>query len=164
MTAQFHESLIYEGEKTSMAFCPPIPDNNPRIIELTDKEIKDQDEFSAMFILSTACWREYIGTWEIKDGCFYLVGLEGKYRLSGDEPLFADWFTGVLSIPRGQMIQCVHMDFDSVFEEEIHIKIEQGIVTNTRVVDNRKKKHDKGSLGWENLPGMENLFFGDEDI
>jgi len=162
MTAQIHESLIYDGDNTSMAFCPPLPENNPRVIELSYEEIQDGDAGGIIF--STACWREYVGTWEIKDGRFYLVGLEGRYRLNGDEPLFADWFTGVLRIPRGEMIVYVHMGYGSVFEEEVHVKIEQGVVTQTRVVDNRGKKHDERQLGSENLPGRENRFPGDDEI
>ena len=34
------------------------------------------------------------------------------------------------------------MGFGSVYEEELHIKIEKGIVTNTRIMDNRDKEYD----------------------
>ena len=132
MTAQVHETLIYDGNETSMAFCPPLPENNPRVKMLTDEEIEEDDASGIVF--STACWRQYIGTWEIKGGRFYLRGIEGRYQLGGSEPLFADWFTGVLRIPRGEMLQYVHMGYGSVFEEEVHVKIEQGVVTNTKVV------------------------------
>lgn len=161
MTAQVHERLIYDGDETSMAFCPPLPDNHPRIKALSDEEVETGDTEGIMF--STACWRQYVGTWELKEGRFYLIGLEGRYKLEGDEPLLADWFTGILRIPKGEMVQYVHMGFGSVFEQETHIKIEKGVVTKTRTVDNRGKKHDEGSLGWRNLPGMENRFPGDDE-
>jgi hypothetical protein len=164
MTAQIHEQLIYNGDQTSMAFCPPLPENNPCIRELSDEEIERGEGGGGPFIFSTACWRQYVGTWEIKDGRFYLVGIEGRYRLEGDEPLFADWFTGVLRIPRGEMLQYVHMGYGSVFEEEVHVKVEQGVVTETKVIDNRGKKHDEWRLGWENLPGHENRFPGDDEV
>lgn len=118
MTAQIHERLIFDGEETSMAFCPPLPKGHSRIIEI--------DPDKALF--STACWRGYQGTWEIKDGQFYLVGLGGRFRLQGEEPLLADWFSGVLRIPRGEMLQYVHMGFGSVFEEEVHVKIVRGVL------------------------------------
>jgi len=162
MTAQIHERLIYDGNETSMAFCPLLPENNPRIKKLTDEEIEYDDENGIIF--STACWRKYVGTWEIKDGRFYLLGLEGRYRLNGSEPLFADWFSGVLRIPRGEMIQYVHMGYGSVFEEEVHVKVKQGVVTETKVIDNRGMKHDEWRLGWDNLPGLENRFPGDDEM
>lgn len=162
MTAQIHEILIYDGNETSMAFCPPLAEDNPRIKRLTDEEFKEDGLGGIIF--STACWRGYKGTWEIKEDRFYLVGLKGRYRLTGSEPLFADWFTGVLRIPRGEMILYVHMGYGSVFEEELHVKVEQGIVTATKVIDNRGKKHDEGRLEWENLPGHENRFPGDDEM
>ncbi|MGI0015521.1 MAG: hypothetical protein ACREBU_19060, partial [Nitrososphaera sp.] len=39
MTAQIHEKLIIDGEKTSMAFCPPLPIGHPRIVAVSDDEI-----------------------------------------------------------------------------------------------------------------------------
>lgn len=162
MTAQVHEELIYDGKKTSMAFCPPLPFGHPRIKELSKEEINKKDLESVIF--STACWRQYIGKWEIRNGRFYLRSLKGRYQLKGRSPLFADWFSGILRIPEGKMLHYVHMGFASVFEKEIHIKIEQGIVKKIRVVDNRMKQHDPDQLGWENLPGMENQFPGDDDM
>ena len=152
MTAQIHEKLIYEGEETSMAFCPPLPENHPRI---KDDEIK---------FVSSGCWRGYIGTWEIKEGKFYLVDIKGKYKLVGDSPIFADWFSGVIRIPRGELLHYVHMGFGSVFEEELHVKIEKGIVQKKKLIDNRHKKVDLAALRRKNLPGSENRFEGDEDL
>jgi len=160
MTAQIHERLILDERETSMAFCPPLPDQHPRIIEI-DPDKTDLED-SDFILFSTACWRNYQGTWEIKDGKFYLVDLRGRFRLQGKEPLLADWFSGVLRIPRGEMLQYVHMGFGSVFEEEVHIKIEGGNVVASRVIDNRAKKQDELALTWRNLPGGENRFPGDD--
>jgi hypothetical protein len=141
VTAQYHERLIYDGDETSMAFCPPLPDNHLRITALSIEEFLKGA--ATGFRFSTACYRLYVGTWELKEGRFYLVGLEGRYKLEGGEPLLADWFTGVLVIPKGEIIHYVHSGFDSVFEQEIHVKINNGVVTETRTVDNRGKKYDE---------------------
>lgn len=162
MTAQFHENLILDGEKTSMAFCPPLPENHPRIIELSYEEAIKEEVNSLVF--STACWRQYIGTWKIQDEKFYLVTLSGKYKLIGDEPIFADWFTGVLRIPKGKLLHYVHMGFGSVYEQEVHLKIEAGMVTASRTTDNRNKDFSKWDLSRENLPGSENHFPGDDEL
>jgi len=162
MTAQCHERLIIDGEETSMAFCPPLPEGHPRVVEVP----RERAGGTSPYLFSTACWRNYVGTWEIRDGRFYLVGIEGVYKLIGDEPLLADWFTGVLRVPRGEMLQYVHMGFGSVFEEELHIKIEEGIVTRSRVISNRDKPpRQRGVLGWmDDLPGRENRFEGDDEM
>ena len=161
MTAQIHERLIYEGEETSMAFCPPLPMGHPRLIEVDPQQARQDASDSILF--STACWRGYQGAWEIKDGKFYLVSLRGRFHLQGEEPLLADWFSGVLRISRGALLQYVHMGFGSVYEEEVHVRIERGQVVASHLVNNRGKKQDERELGWRNLPGGENRFPGDDE-
>jgi len=161
MTAQVHEKLVLDGQPVSLAFCPPIPTGHPRILELDQAEAR-RDAPSIIF--STACWRGYIGTWEIKDGSFYLVDLKGRLRLQGSEPLLADWFSGVLRIPQGKILNYVHMGFGSLYEFEEHIKIDSGRVSARRRIDNRGKKFDAADAGWRNLPGGENRFDGDDDL
>jgi len=143
-----------------MRFCPPLPENLPRIIKLKEDEIVDGGDI----VFSTGCWRQYIGTWEIRDGKFYLVSIEGIYKLSGNSPILADWFTGTLRIPKGKMLHYVHMGFGSVFEQEVHVKIEKGVVVKYQTIDNRNKDVNKRELGWKNLPGFENKFDGDDDL
>lgn len=58
----------------------------------------------------------------------------------------------------------IHMGFGSLYKEEVHVKIEQGIVVASAVQDNRKERHDPVQLGWHNLPGLENRFQGDNAL
>ena len=95
MTAQLHENMIYEGQDVSMFSFPGFPENHPRIIELTDKQIWAKGEPRRV---SSNCWRGYIGSWEIKEAKLYLLKLERDYELEVDEPLFADWVTAELHI------------------------------------------------------------------
>ncbi len=164
MTAQFHEKLILEGKVSSMAFCPPLPTSHPRLVELTEEAInagiKAGDIPSLVF--STACWRNYLGSWELKDGRFYLSAIAGRYKMIGDEPILADWFTGVLRIPDGELLHYVHMGFGSVYEFETHLKIENGIVVDERRIDNRGKDMSEEDQLFKNWPGVENRFDGDD--
>ena len=161
MTAQIHERLILDGENTTMAFCPPFPEDHPRIIDRHAEGLPGDGADAGCY--STACWREYQGTWEIEDGKFYLRRLVGRFRLRSNEPIFADWFSGMLRIPRGECLQYVHMGFGSIFEEELHIKIEKGVVTSSKVIDNRGMQADRRDLALRNLPGSENRFPGDDE-
>ena len=103
MTAQLHENMIYEGQDVSMFSFPGFPEDHPRIIELTDKQIWAKGEPRRV---SSNCWRRYIGSWVIKEGKLYLLKLDRDYELEGDEPLFADWVTAEL-----------HLIMDSDFPE-----------------------------------------------
>ena len=147
MTAQVHEKLIYDGEELSMAFCPPLPEKDPRLQERREDEMEDCDPI----IFSTACWRGYIATWEIKDGKFYLVDIAGRYKLAAEAPLFADWFSGVLRIPQGDILHYAHMGFATVYEQELLVTIEKGVVVETKVVDNRGRKVPPSIQEWGNV-------------
>lgn len=118
MTAQMHEKLIIDGKMASMTSCPAIPEWESRISR------PDQP------IMNTACWRGYVGTWEIKEDKLYLIGLEGMYHLEGSEPLFAGWFSGMLRVPRGKMLQYIHMGFESIYESELWIEVQNGLIVH----------------------------------
>ena len=124
MTAQAHEILILEGSKTSMAFCPPLPENDSRITKAPQTTI------------NSSCWRGYVGSWEIKHGRFFLIGLSGKYKLRDETPLFAEWFSGEIKVPQGDILNYVHGGSTPIYEREQHITVENGIVVASSTVDN----------------------------
>jgi hypothetical protein len=152
-----HERLILNGERTSMAFCPPLPLGHPRLLK---SETVPAGQLTP--VCSTRCWRKHIGTWALDGGRLHLIDLIGQFQLSGDEPLFADWFTGVLRIPVGEQLQYVHMGFGSVYESELHIRIQQGREIERRTIDNRKRTQNETDLALSNFPGLENRFPGDD--
>jgi len=63
MTAQIRERLFFNGKKYGMA-------TEPLNVYLQQNNIMLEDE-----IYCTACWRNYIGTWTIKDNKLYLTEL-----------------------------------------------------------------------------------------
>ena len=63
-----------------------------------------------------------------------------------------------------KLLAYVHMGFGSVYEEELHIHVERGRVTGTRVYDNRGMEIDTHRLSFGNLLGWENCFPGDRDF
>lgn len=135
MTAQFREKLIYNGEEYGMAAEPLYP-------YLESKDIKFEST-------STACWRGYYGTWEIRNNKLFLVDLvafteEHKdvrfdYLFHRQNEVFADWVTEEIRIPRGEMLQYIHMGYASIHEEDLFLNIQDGILINSRIVDNRSK-------------------------
>jgi len=128
MTSQAHEILILEGKKTSMMSCPSLPDENPHITRKSKIEIS-----------STGCWRGYIGTWEIKNSQLFLIGLSGEnYKLKEETIIFADWFSGELIVPEGNVLTPIHAGFCTVYEQEQRITIKRGLVVDSSLVDNRQ--------------------------
>ena len=102
---------------------------------------------------STACWRGYVGTWEIRDARLFLVGIEADYQdgapatlaslFQGEaKRIFARWFTGTLRCPRGGELEYVHMGYGSIYEEDLLLKIEQGNLVGQEVHVNGTAAHN----------------------
>lgn len=130
-TAQYPDILI-EGKDTVEIFSNPLEQY------LNDKEEK---VFCGEKLVesSTACWRGYQATWEIKDNKLFLLSvMKGCGEYSSDffdlekeystDNVLANWFTGVIRCPIGKMLQYVHMGYGSIFEGEKYIYLTNGLV------------------------------------
>ncbi|MCQ2093255.1 MAG: hypothetical protein MJY85_11325 [Fibrobacter sp.] len=137
MTAQIHERLILNGKSMTMACSPAIP-KKVDVVTLSNNELRAEIAARKVssFVESSACWRGYIGTWEIKDNMLFLNKLEGRYKLISPTPIFASWFTGELKIPKGRIVRYVHGEFYSLYRKELYIHIEKG-----RVIGKRNVRH-----------------------
>ena len=147
MTAQIGEKLCYEGHEVSMCSEPL-----GAYFELSG--INPEFDFSC-----TALWRGYVGTWEIRDDRFYLIGLSGTLKDGTEatvatffpdfpERVLAHWYSGQLRIPKGKMLEYVHMGYGSTYEEDLFITIEKGVVTKTSVQHNGDAGNPDGTEGY----------------
>lgn len=136
MTAQAREKLIFKGEETWMAAQPL----NDYLENVNDKEFEAH---------CSACWRGYFGQWEIKDDGLYLIGLDATikgnkavgldYLFPGQDRVFADWFSGEIRIPQGEMLDYVHMGYASLYERDLILVFKKGLLIKEYLVDNKKK-------------------------
>ena len=144
MTAQFSEILHYKGEQLSM-----------RVTPLSDYFVLMglKPDFR---ICSTACWRCYVGEWDITLDRLYLIGISAHYEdgtevMLGslfpgyDSRVFAHWYSGVLSIPQGDLVEYVHMGVASVYERDVLISVEQGVIVDTQVRVNSEQSSARES-------------------
>jgi hypothetical protein len=144
MTAQAHETIIYEGEQYGMADEPLYK----YLLFYHFFRLRRRPKF---VVESTACWRGYYGTWEIKDEKLYLIKLlaytkgykevDIEFVFPGKREVFAWWFTGEIRIPLGKLLKYVHSGYDSVFEEDLFLAFYKGILVNSRIEDNRDKEN-----------------------
>jgi hypothetical protein len=139
MTAQAMESLVFKGERLLMC-------TTPLDIYLVQRGIQFYSE-------TTANWRGYIGSWEIKGSeelgyRLYLVELSasiayqnrvGLDYLFPDYPngIFAHWFSGEIRCPRGDRLHYVHGGYASIYEEDLFLEFQEGVLKGTRVVKNQ---------------------------
>ncbi len=143
-TNQLPEKLVDEFyEERDMASAP-----------LEDYFSADHPRPKWLVATSSACWRGYVGTWEIRENALFLTwlhkeALSGKedfwWRLDnaiplerifvGDEgPVRADWFSGVLRVLDGKRL--TSMMFSPVRERDLFISVLRGEILGKRTVDN----------------------------
>lgn len=132
-TAQIPDTIVLDGEESPLHSEPLRPllrvPEAERIIELEPAE----DGCSAS-------WRGYAASWSIRsdrlflerivtDPCGEHVEVPLERAFAGRKaPLHAFWFTGVLIVPRGRMIEYVHMGYDSTYERYVLLVLEKGRV------------------------------------
>lgn len=138
MTAQTPETLIYRGEK--LALCSEPLKHFPGVSPVK----------TPYYCPSTSLWRGYVGTWAIESDRLYLQSLSRAKQVSGQdayvgiadlfpgfsEGVFAHWYTGVLRCPRGALLKYVHGGYLSVYEEDLFIRVQRGVVVAERIVRN----------------------------
>lgn len=147
MTAQFAEVLHYKGEQLQLRTHP---------LSVYFGQMGISPEFQDK---STACWRRYVGHWEILMDRLYLVGISATYSDGREvtieslfpgfeDRVFAHWYSGILTIPQGEMTKYVHMGYLSRYERELLIAIENGIVVDTHMrVNNEDSDKEEGDHG-----------------
>jgi len=148
--------------------CPATTQIRDRLIYINNEYFLDYDEFpfedywsdenpkpECLHMGSTACWRGYIATWEVRNGSLFLKSLDKESSPNKDEtviplqnifpdvngPILADWYSGVL--------KC---DKDEMHKELLFISINKGKVLGTRKAtwEQVKNPPDK-DLSWSSL-------------
>lgn len=145
-TAQFPEILILEGKEEEMVSTP------------LDEYFKAQPQARPHIIkgmTSTALFRGYRGTWEIKNGDLLLKSVqrhglirEGQESRSAmvevplkslfpteDGPVKATWFSGVLALRRGELLQ-TFMGLGSIYSQTTYLTIKDGKLIARHEIDN----------------------------
>ena len=137
MTAQLSEALIMDDERHRL-FETPL-DDYFRLMRM-------ESPFPSG---CSACWRGYLGTWELTNGRLYLTRLGAEMGEASSitiadlfpgfpDRVFAHWFSGCLRLPQGEQIEYIHMGFSRQHERDLFIDIRQGCEIGRRIVDNTR--------------------------
>jgi hypothetical protein len=134
-TAQEGDVLILDGKQYNLQTNPlnPYLEQNPGRLPKSD-------------VVSSSNWRGYIATWEVKGGQLLLKDIhvavskkdsktfETEDRsviekvFSQKPPIVAEWFTGNLIIPTGDLKSYVHMGYASTYDNYIILTIRKGLI------------------------------------
>jgi hypothetical protein len=133
-TAQTPDKIIYNGKEYRLNSNPL----EPYFEKFPDKRPKSE-------IMSTSLWRGYVATFEVRDNQLFLKDIEILCSDTTSKETFSikwrsvindvfpdqnnikiDWFTGILVIPYGELINYVHMGYGSTYENYILLEFDQG--------------------------------------
>ena len=137
MTIQAGDILTYRGEKTTIATEP------------LKSYLETRSDVGFIF-KSTGLVRGYIGTWEIKNNQLYLISLLGfvdnnkkvdlSYLFPNKTEVFADWFSGDIRIPEGELLKKINVGYASVFEKDRFLTFKEGILISETIKNNKNPK------------------------
>lgn len=129
MTMQFSERLILAGSEVGMYEYPSLSDNRPQLRKATDEE--------AQWLLNcSACHRQYIGTWEVRERRLYLVSVKGIYAKVNEEPVFADWVSQEATVLLGRVLK--GSEWFAICEQDLRITFSGGLVERATLTDYRR--------------------------
>ena len=128
-TAQYPDKIIYNNKEYSLLTNP--------LEKFFDK---NEDKVPKGGVISSALWRGYIATFEIVDNQLYVKDIQIQIEKNDDyewksviNEVFPDiserkldWFSGLLTLPFGKIINYVHMGYGSTYENYNLIEIANG--------------------------------------
>jgi hypothetical protein len=133
-TAQYPDKIIYNGKEYSLH-------SNPLEVYFEKYPHKRPQDG----IMSSALWRGYVATFEVKDNQLFLKDIEIEYRDTSSKESYPykwrsvmkevfpdqkdvkiDWLTGLLVIPHGKLVNYVHMGYGSTYKNYILLEVDKG--------------------------------------
>lgn len=146
VTAQYPDKISYKGTEYNL-------NSNP--LEPYFEKYPDKRPEGGM--MSTALWRGYIAYFEIIDEQLFLTDIkievsdedsEDSYETKwisafkqvfpNEEKAKIDWYTGILILPHGKMVEYVHMGYASTYKKYWLLEIENGDFNEARKYNNKE--------------------------
>ena len=146
MAAQVPDKIFFDGEQLGL-YSNPLEQ-----FWTSAKKAKPP------FISTPECSRGYVASWEIRNNKLLLKEVEGNYvrnfiffrkparyslkklfSRNKNKPVCANWFSGKLRVPIGNMIRYHHSGYDSRFEKEYIISVHEGEVVKVVTIDFKEK-------------------------
>lgn len=134
-TAQVPDTIRIDGEEHDL-------NTNPLSAHLESVGWKRPENI----VISSANWRGYVASWEVKNEQLLLIDVtvlvggvdRGDYvkksiltELFPSSPtgVLANWYSGALIVPQGEITNYVHMGYDSSYESYQVLRVDAGRVT-----------------------------------
>lgn len=91
-------------------------------------------------------------------GNYQKVGID--YLFPDEKKVLAEWFSGKIRIPHGEMMKYIHQGYASLYEKELFLEIEKGFVVGQYEIDNTHLYNDKAGMKTRNMDDLIEAIFG----
>lgn len=145
-----------------------------------DKYSKEHED-----LRSSDCWRGFFAEWIIINNKLYLnriiacndlsltIDLSKIFHKTYQNKVFAEWYTGEIIAPQGKCLKHFMLDYESVYETEIALKIHKGKLKDYFTYQNSFEKKSTyfedfdsenlqkfiyNNIQWANLPEIRSRF------
>ena len=148
-TAQFPDKINYNGKEYNL-------NSNPLEVYFE----KNPNKRPKSEVRSSALWRGYVATFEIIDNQLFLKDIEIQYRdttskgsnnsnwksvlnevFADQKNIQVDWYTGLLVLPQGKVVNYVHMGYGSTYQHYTILELDKGVLTQEKQF--KRKAYEK---------------------
>ena len=142
-TAQYPDKIFYDGKEYSLHTNP-----------LESYFEKNPDKRPKGGIMSSALWRGYVATFEMRDSQLFVKDIQVQYWDTTDKNNYdtksktvmtevfpdkknvkVDWLSGLLVLPFGKLVNYVHMGYGSTYENYFLLEIDKGNFIKSKQFD-----------------------------
>lgn len=111
-------------------------------------EVKNADGTRTQYFSGTNCWRGYVAYWRLENdslklnsinpccNCVSMTSAEIILKIFNTNNVFANWYNGVLTVPKGQLFSGSDMGYNAIFEFEDKLQIENGLLKSKQQISN----------------------------
>jgi hypothetical protein len=148
-TAQFPDKINYNGKEYNL-------NSNPLEVYFE----KNPNKRPKSEVRSSALWRGYVATFEIIDNQLFLKDIVIQYRdttskgsnnsnwksvlnevFTDQKNIQVDWYTGLLVLPQGKVVDYVHMGYGSAYQHYTILEFNKGVLTQEKQF--KRKAYEK---------------------
>lgn len=158
-TAQYPDLIIVDGDEELLHTNPLSAyfKTNPNASLPEGKPCVPGPGDECVTVTSSANWRGYVATWEVSDDNTLLfkqievsgTGLDPKVAkekmFPGVERVVATWYSGALIVPKGKMVNYVHMGYGSTYRRYVILTVDAGVITKKLKLSAKKFKEYRDS-------------------
>jgi hypothetical protein len=111
--------------------------------------VNHSDGTKTQYIIESSCWRGYVAYWRLENdslklsrihsccSCVPMTSEEIILKIFGKTDVFADWYNGSITVPKGELFMGSDMGYNAIYEYEDKLQIENGVLKSIQQVSNR---------------------------